>query len=243
MAQDSEQIIWMRPEVTGHGKRPSYTREEIARAAIAIADAEGIDAVSMRRVAREIGAGTMSLYRYVHNKEELSTLMVDVVMGPSVQTEAWQPPEDWRDGLRELAWRARDLVLEHPWFAALQAEVSAPGPNMVRGMEYAMAIVDGLGLQIDEMLEIVMMVMVFATGMAQDELAERRAMLRAGLSRQQWQFRGAEYVKQLIDSGEHPYLRRVVLDAKIPHEDPESRFQRAVDRLIAGIAATIEPRD
>ena len=71
-------LIWLREEP--RGRRASHTRAEIARAAVEIADGEGFDAVSMRRVARQLGAGTMTLYHYVRNKDELITLMADEVM-------------------------------------------------------------------------------------------------------------------------------------------------------------------
>lgn len=233
-----EPIIWMRPEHPGKGPAPKHSRDEIATAAVAIADAEGVDAVSMRKVAARIGAGTMSLYRYVHNKDELYALMVEHVM---VDTGGQAPGADWAAQLRRLAWGIRALVLEHPWYPTVAAGISAAGPKMIRGLEYAMASVDGLGIDIDEMLEIVTMAMTFATGMAQDEIAERQAILRSGLDKTTWQYRDADYIRALIASGDHPYLRRIVVDARIPHEDADSRFARALDRLIAGIAATIEP--
>jgi AcrR family transcriptional regulator len=230
-------VIWARPEYQGRGPAPKHSRAEIAEAAVTIADAEGIDAVSMRKVAAAIGAGTMSLYRYVHNKDELYALMVESIM--DVGDHEWHARSDWRDELRRLAWGVRALTLEHPWYPALAAGVTAPSPTMVRGLEHAMSVMDGLGLDIDEMLEIVTTVMTFASGMAQDQLAERQAVLRSGVARHEWQSRHAPYIRSLIEDGEHPYLRRIVMDAKIPHEDDENRFARAVDRLVAGIAATI----
>lgn len=240
MAADGngEPIIWARPEHPGRGPAPKHSRAEIAKAAVEIADAGGLDAVSMRKVAAAIGAGTMSLYRYVHNKDELYALMVEHVIS-GFEDREWRAPDDWRRVLTELAWGTRAVVLAHPWFPAAAAGIQAPGPNMLRGMEHAMAAVDGLDLDIDEMLEIVTMVMTFATGMAQDQLAERQAVLRSGLGKQEWQFRSAPYIRSLIESGDHPYLRRIIIDARIPHEDDERRFARAVDRLVTGIAATL----
>lgn len=232
-----EPIIWARPEYQGRGPAPKHSRAEIAAAAVRIADAEGIEAVSMRKVAAAIGAGTMSLYRYVHNKDELYVLMVDSIL--DFGDREWERPGRWRDALREMAWGTRGLVLAHPWYPALAAGVQTPGPNLVRSLEFAMSVLDGLGLDIDEMLEIVTMVLTFATGVAQDQLAERRALLRSGLDKTAWQSRSAPYMRSLMEDGRHPYLRRIMMDAKIPHEDDESRFARAVDRLIAGIAATI----
>lgn len=238
MADGEEPIIWMRPEVSGRGKAPAHSRDQIARTAAAIADAEGIEAVSMRRVAAEVGAGTMTLYRYVRNKDELYALMVDAVVAGTEDGEPF--PGDWREALHELGTSVRLLVLAHPWFPSLQASIPAPSPNMARGMEAMLATVDGLGLTIDEMLEVVTTIMTFAMGSAQDELAEARAIFRSGLDRQQWMARQGPYIRRLIETGDHPYLRRIVVDATVPHRDPATVFERALDRIIAGIAATVE---
>ncbi|MGH3095348.1 MAG: TetR/AcrR family transcriptional regulator [Streptosporangiales bacterium] len=239
MTDAEEPTIWMRPEVSGHGKAPAHSRDQIAAAAVAIADAEGIEAVSMRRVAREVDAGTMSLYRYLRNKDELYALMVDAILGPDENPRRMR--SDWQDMLRDVGRSIRQLVLQHPWFPALQAGMPAPSPKMFRGMEGMLAAVDGIGLTIDEMLEIVFTVMTFAMGSAQDELAEARAIFRSGLDRQQWQRRQGPYLRSLIESGEYPYLRRMVVDAALPHEDPDTLFERALNRIITGIAATAKP--
>lgn len=239
MTEPEEPIIWMRPEASGHGKAPTHSRDQIAKAAIAIADTEGIEAVSMRRVAREIGAGTMSLYRYVRNKDELYALMVDGILGPDENPGRMR--SDWQGMLRDVGHSIRQLVLQHPWFPALQAGMPAPSPKMFRGMEGMLAAVDGIGLTIDEMLEVVVTVMTFAMGSAQDELAEARAIFRSGLDRSQWQRRQGPYLTSLIESGDYPYLRRIVVDATIPHEDPDTLFERSLDRIITGIAATAKP--
>src|SRR5580698_5990988 len=85
-ARDSEipPVVWMLPDRPGRGPRPSHSREQIAAAAIRIADAEGLDAVTMRRLAAEIGCGTMTLYRYVPTKDHLLDLMIDVTEGEVV---------------------------------------------------------------------------------------------------------------------------------------------------------------
>ncbi len=230
----------MRSETSGRGRAPGYSRDQIARTAVGIADSEGLEAVSMRRIAREIGAGPMSLYRYVHDKDELHALMVDAALD---EAEDQHPDGDasggWRAMLRDMGWSIRRLVLAHPWYPVLQAGIPAPSPRMVAGMESMMAAIDGLGLGVDEMLEIIMTVMTFAMGAAQDETVEARAMLRHGLNAAQWQQRQAPYIRSLIESGDYPYLKRIIVDANIPHEGAEPIFGRALDRLIAGIAATL----
>ncbi|HWE91765.1 MAG TPA: TetR/AcrR family transcriptional regulator, partial [Pseudonocardiaceae bacterium] len=139
---DRDTVIWMRPEITGRGRQPAYSRERIAQAAITIADAEGLDAVSMRRVAAEIGAGTMSLYRYVRNKDELHQLMVDFGIDPEDMPDTME----WSKALREIAVRSRELAHCHPWYPALAAGMAFPGPRALFGFERMMSYLDGLGL-------------------------------------------------------------------------------------------------
>jgi len=102
-------------------RKPQLTREKIAMVALAIADKEGFEVVSMRRVAQELKAGTMSLYYYVKGKDDLIAAMDDALMGeillPSV-------PKDWRRAMIEIAKRTRAVFLRHPW--ALVAMLSAP---------------------------------------------------------------------------------------------------------------------
>jgi AcrR family transcriptional regulator len=235
---ECEPIIWMRPEATGRGRSPAYSRAQIATAAIGIADTEGIDAVSMRRVAADIGAGTMSLYRYVHSKEELHALMADQAVDPSdMPTHI-----GWEHALWQLAHESRNLVLRHPWFPALARAISFPGPRMALGLERMMSYLDGLELDVDEMLEILVMVQNHAFGFAQGEVAEAQALIRSGLTREQWQQRQGPYVQHLMESGDFPYLSRIIVEAETPHLGPDAVFDRSLTRLLSGIGATIATR-
>src|SRR5262249_6534159 len=125
--EEEPRPIWVRPEPGT--RRPRFTREEIAQAALRIADAEGIDAVSMRRVAAELGAGTMSLYYYVQSKDELLDLMQDEMLGEVLVPDG-ELPGEWRAALTAIAMRSFAAFARHPW--AIEAPPSAPGPNVMR---------------------------------------------------------------------------------------------------------------
>jgi AcrR family transcriptional regulator len=125
----------MRPEPAE--RKPRFTREAIARAALAIADADGFDAVSMRRLADVLGAGTMTLYYYVHTKANLIALMDDALMGEILLPEGTLP-NDWREALTAIARRTRDVFRRHPW-ALLSMQGAIPGPNGVRHFEQCLA--------------------------------------------------------------------------------------------------------
>lgn len=219
------------------GPAPAYSRDQIADAAIEIADEEGLDAVTMRKVAARLGTGAMSLYRYVDSKNALVELMGDRVVG----REEW--PElsgDWRQDLRDLARGQRRALLAHPWLSRVWAGKPAMGPNMLRGFERSMSILDGLGLGIDDMFEIIGLLDTWVNGYVQNELAAKAYF---GDADDEDVHRAmADYVRAVADSGEYPYFTRVVVEAKAPHEDADSRFERALDRLIAGIEGSLPAR-
>src|ERR1700676_4078082 len=111
-AGGSRDPVWARPEPGG--RSPRLRRDQIASAALAIADAEGFAAVSMRRVAAELGSGTMSLYRYIDAKGELAALMADA-LGAGLLGPGGELPADWRAALATMAGRTRAAYLRHPW--------------------------------------------------------------------------------------------------------------------------------
>jgi AcrR family transcriptional regulator len=139
---DDSALIWTRPEPGT--RRPKFTRDQIASTALAIADTEGFAAVSMRRIAGELGAGTMTLYYYVRTKDELVALMDDAIMG-EVLIPAEEFPTHWYDALTALAERTWDVLMRHPW--ALQSLQNAPaGPNAMRHFEQSLATLAGTDL-------------------------------------------------------------------------------------------------
>jgi len=112
-------------------RKSRLNREKIAAAALAIADKEGFEAVSMRRVAHQLGVGTMSLYYYVKTKDDLVSVMDDALMGEALLPSL---PKDWRLAMMEIAKRTHAVFIRHPW--ALVAMASAPpGLNAMRHME------------------------------------------------------------------------------------------------------------
>jgi AcrR family transcriptional regulator len=197
----------------------------------------------MRRVATEIGAAPMALYRYVHDKGELHLLMADEAV--HLDRGHWEtmPESDWNLTLRRAATTPRRLVLAHPWWADVVTRGRVFAPSILRMQEMTLAGLEGLGLDIDEMLEITETVQTFAIGYAQREFHTTQAMAAYGAvdrveATRDWH----PYVLSLTNSGEFPYLRRIVRDDRAPHETdryPQAPFERALDRIIAGIAATL----
>jgi AcrR family transcriptional regulator len=107
------------------------TREKIAAAALSIADKDGFEAVSMRRVARELKAGTMSLYYYVRTKDDLMAVMDDALMGEALLPSL---PKSWKRAMLEIAKRTHAVFIRHPWALASMLK-APPGINAMRHME------------------------------------------------------------------------------------------------------------
>lgn len=231
--------IWMRPHRHSRGPDPTYSREQITAAAIKIADAEGLEAVSMRRIAKEVNAGAMTLYRYLGSKDDLLELMADAVQAEDPLPD--KPSGDWRADLTELAERARAMMLRHPW-TTTTFTTSRPsfGPNSIGVFEYSLSCVDGLGLSIDEMLSIVLNLIGYVRNFVQSIVAEAEAVRRTKMTEEQWRESQAPYIQQLIDSGRYPLLTKVIIDAALPHLAPDRVFRIGLDNLLDGIAAKLD---
>src|SRR5580658_6593087 len=234
----SRGVIWERPERAGRGPAPSLSRDEITATAVALADTQGIEAVSMRALAVELGVGAASLYRYVARKDELIDLMVDAVMGNDLQFEI---RGEWRADLRSVARGLRAMILRHPWMAVHGTGRRNLGPNTARRYEQVLGAIDGLGLEIDEMLVMVETLDAFIRGRALDELSEQESARRSGLDREEWMQVQAPYVESLINSGHYPLLTRVVLDARSPHDPDhlEHSFDAGLERVLDGLATML----
>ncbi|MEU3270709.1 TetR/AcrR family transcriptional regulator [Saccharomonospora sp. NPDC006951] len=223
--------VWLPSAQRARGPAPAYTRDQIADAAIDIADEQGIEAVTMRKVAARLGTGAMSLYRYVEGKDALFELMGDRVLG----REGWAPlTGDWRTDLADVARGHRAMLREHQWLAALWSGKPTMGPNMLRGFERSMSIMDGLGLGIEDMFYTIGLISTWVNGYVQDEEATRAYVKAEEDGKELY-----AYFQALMDSGEYPYFTRVVTEAQAPHIDEDARFERALSRVLDLIGATL----
>jgi AcrR family transcriptional regulator len=205
---------------------------------LALADTHGIEALSMRALAVELGVGATSLYRYVARKDEVIELMVDAVMGNDLEFDV---RGDWRADLRSFAHGLRAMILRHPWLAVPGAGLRGFGPNTAQCYERVLGAIDGLGLDIDEMLVMVETLDAFVRGRALEELSEREAVRRSGLDQEQWMQTQVPYIESLIESGRYPLLTRVVLDARAPHDPDrlEHSFDLGLERVLDGLATML----
>ena len=229
-------LIWERLEQTPRETLPALSRERIVRAAMAIADAEGLPGITMRRIAAELGAGAMSLYRHVYSKEDLLDLMLDEAFGEIDLLD--RPSGQWRADMRELACQTRAVLKRHPWLASLLSSRPPLGPNYIRYFEFALAAVAGLGLDMAMMLRIFGLVYVYTLGFAGYEVAEEENARQIGLSEADKHALAAPYVRRLIASGRYPNFERFF--AEITGEpQAEDGFEWGLDCLLDGLAAKL----
>lgn len=231
-----------------HGSQPprrvrGLSRSDIVATAIAVADADGTEAVSMRRIARELHVGAMSLYWYVASKEELHQLMLEKVQGES---QAPEPSGDWRADLRAYARNARAALLRHPWAIDFIGHGPPAGPNDARNAERLIAALDGLGADLPTVMYALMAVGTYVLGAALREVQEIRwhsvaEDMTAGLTETEVAAFVDDLSQRIRQSGRYPHLVRVI-DADFDPDAPrtrDERFEFGLDCVLDGIAARL----
>jgi AcrR family transcriptional regulator len=228
--------VWTRPEPGS--RKPRFSRDEIAAAAVRIADEEGFDALSMRRLAAELDAGTMTLYHYVKTKDELLSRVSDTVMG-EVLVPPGELPTDWRAAITVIANRSRVALLRHPWSLDIRDD-PAPGPNGVRHFDQTMQAVMSLDLTLGERFELVTAVDEYVFGYC---MMQRANAVDGDEGFLETEF--VDYVEALIDQGGFPALAAIKAEhgtlgafevMRRQGNDPD-RFDRNLARLLDGFEA------
>ncbi|MEJ3746482.1 TetR/AcrR family transcriptional regulator [Actinomycetes bacterium KLBMP 9797] len=234
---DAEHLsIWMRPERAAYGPTPVYSRAKITEAAVRIADADGLEAATMRRIAAEIGAGAMSLYRYVPNRENLVELMADQVMGEIDVTD--MPSGNWRADLTRYAGELRTMWMRHPWIATVQRSLPSFGPNQLLLVERLMGVLDAF-VPIDENLGLVALLNSYVESTVREEISTARELHRSGLSESEWMARSYPYIDQLVKGGAYPMFTKIVMEARQPHLSRDDQFRHGLQRVLDCIAAAL----
>jgi AcrR family transcriptional regulator len=235
----SLKLLWEPRERPTRGPKPALTLERVLDTAISVADAHGLDALSMRRVARELGVGTMSLYRYVPGKAELLDLMLDRVSDPSEHIAAAEG-KDWRGILEVVAGRGRNLYLSHPWL--LQVNWSRPvlGPNTVAGLEFIVASLAGLGLTDQERINLLTTIDGYVVGATRGQIMYSWAAAETGLSDEEFWGRQYPVLAEAMASGRYPAMAGLSEDAFGRGWDES--FEWGLQRVLDGIEALVSSR-
>ena len=174
MARKFADSIWLRPEPKG--RQPGLNRRQIAAAALAIADAEGFEQVSMRRVAARLHAGTMTLYYYVRTKGDLVALMDDALMQQVLVPPA-ELSKGWREAMSAIARKTRGVLAQHPW-ALVSMRSAPPGPHAMEHFEQCLTALVDAPLALADKLLLLGCVDDLAFGSAlRSDTAERREQI------------------------------------------------------------------
>jgi AcrR family transcriptional regulator len=227
-------LLWgARPQPT-RGPKPALSLERIAQAAVQVADADGLAAVSMQRVATELGVTKMALYRYVPGKAELIALMVD--------TAAGQPPlldrgaGGWRAQLGHWARRLLALLQRHPWLLDATIGPRIVGPNELGWLEEAVATLDGTGLNGGERMDAAVVILGHVRTIAQ------QSRTPAGHPHRPWEQLGT-VIAELLASHDDRYPALTVALASAPrHALPDAALDFGLDRIFDGLSVLITQR-
>jgi AcrR family transcriptional regulator len=222
--------IWDLPERGTRGPKRRYNRVAIAALAVRIADAEGLEAVTMRRIAGELGIGVMSLYNYFPAKDHLSQMMTDQLAG-DYNYPGDPAAADPRAAIGDLARQACRIARRHPWLAGLMQRPMPPGPNGLRYLDYFLGLLAGSRLDTGGKLEIIAIMSGFAT-------------MYGALSARPAAETGEEQAEQVrafaraAGSGLYPNLAAALAEAG-PVRSQEDVFGSCIERLIdlAGLEA------
>jgi len=236
-AARSMELLWGTKPAPTRGRKPGMTLEAIVAAAVEVADAEGLDGLSMRRVADALGVGTMSLYRYVASKAELHDLMLDAVM-------AENPPLDletggWRAVLERLARSSLDGYVRHPWLLRASLTRGAMGPNQTQVLDAVLAALDGIGLTGGERMAVVELVVGYVRGVARQRVDDALTQRRSGLSDEQFWTEFGQLLDVHLTETRFPALTSLWRDEEFDYVDT---FEFGLARVLDGIERLVESR-
>lgn len=218
--------LWLRADDPRPGPRPAHTLEQLAEACVGLADADGLRAVSMRRVAQELGTAAASLYRYVAGKDDLVALMVD-----RVAAEYRYPPltGDVRTDVLALAEQARQLHRRHPWLSV--AVTTTLGPHSMRYLDHMVGALAPTGLDATATMMRIALLSGWVTTFAAQEAAGLSAPTAGG---------GAEHITAMLAHGDYPHLAGLLAsaggNAGATPVDNDAAFRAGIEALLFGIA-------
>lgn len=229
---------WGRQGHSRRGPRPGLNLQEIVGVAIKLAASEGLAAVSMSRVAADLGTSTMSLYRYVAAKSELLELMQDAVLGPCPTSP---PGEEWRAGLERWAWGQRTVIYQHPWILQIPFKGLSATPNQVGWLEQGLQILADTGLAWSEKCSAVFLLSMYVRAEASMMADIYSGLSAPGNSARRAVAAYGDVLADLTRDGDFPALT-AALDAGVFRQQgpPATQFSFGLDRVLDGIEKLIK---
>lgn len=232
-------LLWNGEDTSRPGPKRGVDLSTIAQTGVRIADAEGLSALSMRRLASDLGFTPMAIYRYVQSKAEVMALVLDSAYGPPPPASGH--PHDWRSRLAAWAAAGRDVILTHPWI--LQIPVTEPPltPHQVGWMEAGLDALVATPLHEQEKLSSILLVDVYLRGQSQLSLA----MNPGGNDQPEAAMQYSHRLRALVDQQRYPRIAAAVLSGALGDDDTNfavDEFIFGLDSVLDGIAARIDRR-
>lgn len=225
------------PPAGRRGPRPRLSVDAVVAEAIAVADAEGLDALTMRALAARLGVSAMTLYTYVPGKAELLDLMLDALYA-AMDRPPWRAGEPWRERVRVVADANRALYAAHPWAARVSTARPPLGPGLMAKYEHELGALDGAGLD-DVELDAAL---AFVLGFVQANAVAEQDAEQAGDDAAWWEQAGP-LLARVIDAERYPLASRVgsaAGEAQGAAFDPDRAYAFGLERVLDGLAALIE---
>jgi AcrR family transcriptional regulator len=238
--RDPTVSVWVAPPK--HPKRGSapvgLSRERIVRTAVALLDAEGVQAFTMRKLATELDVTPMSVYWYVNNKDELLELALDDAFG-QMRLPSPQEHDDWRPHLRTLANESRRCFQEHPWAGQLAGQFLALGPNSLLFSTSAVSAVARTGLPTDQLSAALSLIFDYTYGVALLDARWNQQVRASGQSEDEFY----QVVYGVLGQADTRFVENAEVIQHSPDGDfaeaRDRRFAQGLDLALAGIEATI----
>ncbi|WP_055047129.1 TetR/AcrR family transcriptional regulator [Devosia sp. A16] len=236
------ELMWGRAPAPKRGPKSRVGVADLVAAAVAIADAEGIGAVSTRRVAEAVGISPMSFYTHIPDKAVLLDLMLDAVaiaqageLAPDFQ------PANWRANVTLVARSFRRFYLAHPWALEIGTHRPVLGPNTIRAYDTILGVFDGLGLSAVEMDFSVTLVANYVHGAVRDVVRASMVKAQTGMSDDEWWYTIAPFM-ETIDFSPYPVASRVgaVVGELYGLGNPDLAFDFGLERILDGLQRLIE---
>jgi AcrR family transcriptional regulator len=229
-AAQAEVSIWLRPARSGRGPAPAFDRDRLAEAGVALADAQGLAAVTMRAVAQSLGSAPASLYRYVATRDELIELMTDRVNAEI--SYAGLGAGGWSDDLLRLAREARAVCLRHPWLLDVFASSAPVGPHTLVYLDRCLESLAELPLGGKEKVEAIAVLQSLVVSLTRAELTKQLGAAEPP----PWRRARDEYLRHAAASGEYPHLTAALTGAGTSgSKSADELFDRIITRALRGL--------
>jgi AcrR family transcriptional regulator len=243
----SMELLWGEPVEGSRGPKQGTDLASVVRAGIELADAEGLDAVSMRRIAQRLGIGTMSLYTYVPGKGELLDLMLDTIYGERADDDvpAGTTPRQRLDNLARAQWAFHQ---RHPWTLHIATGRAVLGPNELDSYEAALSVAESFGVSARDAVAIVDVIGLYVRGVARDASEVESAERVTGISESEWWTQRDAILSEKMTDERYPTLGRLSqqggFDVPPDTENYNLRFilddfEFGLQRLLDGIEAYV----